>query len=184
MRNGLAGAWMQRGDAMPDAMQHAGAQIYGMAQMQARLLAYVDVIWIMVVLTAMLMPLPFLMKRPAKGRAGADGRGLRTGSPHTAANACSRSAIRSSLSSIPTESRTRPCVMPRRVALFVAQGGVGGGGRVRGERLDAAQRLGAEEELDRAKEAACGLARAQVEAQHGAEAALLLDGKLVLRMAT
>ena len=35
--------------AMPDAMHHAGAQIYGMAQIQARLLAYVDVIWVMVV---------------------------------------------------------------------------------------------------------------------------------------
>jgi DHA2 family multidrug resistance protein len=64
MRSGLAGAWMQRGggmpDAMPDAMQRAGAQIYGMAQIQARLLAYVDVaIWIMVpqALTAILIPL-------------------------------------------------------------------------------------------------------------------------------
>jgi MFS transporter, DHA2 family, multidrug resistance protein len=33
LRNGLAGAWMKRGvGAMPDAMQQAGAQIYGMAQ--------------------------------------------------------------------------------------------------------------------------------------------------------
>jgi hypothetical protein len=47
-------------------MQHAGAQIYGMAQIQARLLSYVDVIWIMVALTAILVPLPFLMRRPAK----------------------------------------------------------------------------------------------------------------------
>ncbi len=67
MRHGLAGAWMQRsGGAMPDAMQHAGAQIYGMAQIQARLLAYVDVIWIMVALTAFLIPIPFLMNRPKK----------------------------------------------------------------------------------------------------------------------
>jgi DHA2 family multidrug resistance protein len=51
---------------MPDAVQHAGAQIYGMAQIQARLLAYVDVIWIMVFLTAVLIPLPFLMNRPKK----------------------------------------------------------------------------------------------------------------------
>ena len=65
-RRGLAGAWMQRGDARPDAMIHAGAQIYGMAQIQARLLSYVDVIWIMVALTAILIPLPFLMRRPAK----------------------------------------------------------------------------------------------------------------------
>jgi DHA2 family multidrug resistance protein len=43
----LAGAGAcSTGGAKPDAMQHAGAQIYGMAQIQARLLAYVDVIWI------------------------------------------------------------------------------------------------------------------------------------------
>lgn len=65
-RSGLAGAWMQHGNARPDAMQRAGAQIYGMAQVQARLLSYVDVIWVMVALTAILVPLPFLMRRPAK----------------------------------------------------------------------------------------------------------------------
>lgn len=66
LRNGLAGAWMQRGSAHAEAMGRAGAQIFGMAQVQARLLAYVDVIWIMVALTAILIPLPFLMRRPAK----------------------------------------------------------------------------------------------------------------------
>ena len=66
MRNGLAGAWHHLGSSMPDAMQHAGAQIYGMAQIQARLLAYVDVIWVMVAVTAVLVPLPFLMNRPKK----------------------------------------------------------------------------------------------------------------------
>jgi DHA2 family multidrug resistance protein len=67
LRTAMAGAWRQRsGGAMPDAMQHAGAQIYGMAQIQARLLAYVDVIWVMVALTAILIPLPFLMRRPKK----------------------------------------------------------------------------------------------------------------------
>ena len=66
MRNGLAGAWRHLGSSVPDAMQHAGAQIYGMAQIQARLLAYVDVIWVMVVVTAVLVPLPFLMNRPKK----------------------------------------------------------------------------------------------------------------------
>lgn len=66
MRSGLSGAWVQRGNAMPDAVQHAGAQIYGMAQIQARLLAYVDAIWVMVALTALLVPLPFLMRRPKK----------------------------------------------------------------------------------------------------------------------
>jgi DHA2 family multidrug resistance protein len=66
MHAGLTGAWMQRGSAMPDAFYHAGAQIYGMAQIQARLLAYVDVIWVMVAVTTVLIPLPFLMKRPKK----------------------------------------------------------------------------------------------------------------------
>ena len=66
MRAGLAGAWVQRGSAMPDAIYHAGAQIYGMAQVQGRLLAYVDVIWVMVAVTAVLIPLPFVMNRPTK----------------------------------------------------------------------------------------------------------------------
>jgi len=66
MRRGLAGAWHLRGSALPDAMHHAGAQIYGMAQMQARLLAYVDAIWVMVGVTAILVPIPFLMKPPKK----------------------------------------------------------------------------------------------------------------------
>jgi len=67
IRAGMAAAWMQRaGGAQPDAMQHAGAQIYGMAQIQARLLAYVDSIWVMVALTAILIPLPFLMRKPKR----------------------------------------------------------------------------------------------------------------------
>jgi energy-converting hydrogenase Eha subunit A len=37
-----------------------------MAQIQALLLAYVDVIWMMVWVTALLIPLPFIMRRPKK----------------------------------------------------------------------------------------------------------------------
>jgi DHA2 family multidrug resistance protein len=66
MRSGLAGALQHSGMSAPDAMYHAGAQIYGMAQRQARLLAYVDVVWIMVFVTLILVPFPFLMKRPPK----------------------------------------------------------------------------------------------------------------------
>ena len=66
MRSGLAGAWQQNGLAQPDAIYRAGAQIYEMAQRQARLLAYVDVIWIFVGITIVLIPLPFLMDRPKK----------------------------------------------------------------------------------------------------------------------
>jgi MFS transporter, DHA2 family, multidrug resistance protein len=66
LRSALSGAWQHIGHARPDAVQHAGAQIYGMAQIQALLLAYVDVIWMMVAITAVLIPLPFIMRRPAK----------------------------------------------------------------------------------------------------------------------
>jgi DHA2 family multidrug resistance protein len=69
MRAGLAGAWQHSGLAMPDAMQRAGAQIYAMAQRQARLLAYVDVIWIFVLITLVLVPIPFLMSRPKRAAA-------------------------------------------------------------------------------------------------------------------
>jgi DHA2 family multidrug resistance protein len=62
---------MQNGSALPDAIHNAGAQIFGMAQVQARLLAYVDVIWVMVGVTTILIPLPFLMKRPRKVAAAA-----------------------------------------------------------------------------------------------------------------
>ena len=66
LRSGLAHAWLRNGGSMPDAMGRAGAQIYGMAQIQARLLSYVDVTWIMVASTAILIPMPFLMRRPKK----------------------------------------------------------------------------------------------------------------------
>ena len=66
MRSGLTGAWQQQGLARPDAIYRAGAQIYEMAQRQARLLAYVDVIWIFVLITLVLVPMPFLMQRPKK----------------------------------------------------------------------------------------------------------------------
>lgn len=69
MRSGLAGAWQQKGLARPDAIYRAGAQIYGMAQQQARVLAYVDVIWIFVLVTLVLVPIPFLMDRPKKAGA-------------------------------------------------------------------------------------------------------------------
>jgi DHA2 family multidrug resistance protein len=66
-RDALAGAWMHsNGGGATGGMQHAGAQIYGMAQVQARVLAYVDSIWVMVALTAILIPLPFLMRQPKK----------------------------------------------------------------------------------------------------------------------
>jgi MFS transporter, DHA2 family, multidrug resistance protein len=72
MKSALSGAWTRNGWSGPDSTQHAGAQIYGMIQSQARTLSYVDVIWILFALTGMLIPLPFLMKRPAKRTAPAE----------------------------------------------------------------------------------------------------------------
>jgi MFS transporter, DHA2 family, multidrug resistance protein len=67
LRSGMAAAMLRGGGGgAPDALDRAGAQIYLMAQTQARLLAYVDVIWVMVFITAVLVPLPFLMRRPPK----------------------------------------------------------------------------------------------------------------------
>ncbi len=72
IRAALAAAWTRQGWSGPDSTLHAGAQIYGMLQSQARTLAYVDVIWILVALTGLLIPLPFLMNRPKKGTRSAE----------------------------------------------------------------------------------------------------------------
>ena len=72
MRSGMANLWTHNGWHGPDSTLHAGAQIYGMVQSQARTLAYVDVIWILVALTGCLIPLPFLMNRPAKRAAATE----------------------------------------------------------------------------------------------------------------
>jgi len=68
-RSALAGAMLQHGGSLSDAMHRAEAQIYALACAQSRLLAYVDVLWLMVAMTAILIPLPFLMKRPENGSA-------------------------------------------------------------------------------------------------------------------
>ena len=72
LKSGLANAWTRQGWSTPDAGLHAGAQIYGILQSQARTLAYVDVIWILVALTGCLIPLPFLMNKPKKGARSAE----------------------------------------------------------------------------------------------------------------
>ncbi len=72
MKSGMASMWTHNGWSGPDSTLHAGAQIYGMMQSQARTLAYVDVIWILVALTGCLIPLPFLMNRPAKRSAAVE----------------------------------------------------------------------------------------------------------------
>jgi MFS transporter, DHA2 family, multidrug resistance protein len=66
---GMTETFEKSGLAHPDAAHHAAARIYDMLHTQARTLAYVDTAWILVALTALLIPLPFLMKRPKRGKA-------------------------------------------------------------------------------------------------------------------
>ena len=72
MKGAMAGAFGHMGFSNSDSSFRATAQIYGMVQSQARTLAYVDVIWILVALTGLLIPLPFLMNRPKKGARSAE----------------------------------------------------------------------------------------------------------------
>ena len=69
MVDGMTGAYNKSGWAIPDAVHHAGGQIYRMMQQQALTLAYVDTIWVLVILTACLIPIPFLMQKPDKSHA-------------------------------------------------------------------------------------------------------------------
>ena len=62
---GIASALRQRAAlALPDATYLAKARIYDSLQRQALSLAYVDVIWILVATTAILIPIAYLMKKP------------------------------------------------------------------------------------------------------------------------
>ena len=64
LRQGLQGAFARAGSAPSDASQRAAAQIYSMMQRQARALAYVDTVHVLVFLTACLIPIGYLMKKP------------------------------------------------------------------------------------------------------------------------
>ena len=64
MRGALQGAFTQKGLAPGDASHSAMAEIYGMLERQARTLAYVDTVHILVFLTACLIPIGYLMKKP------------------------------------------------------------------------------------------------------------------------
>jgi DHA2 family multidrug resistance protein len=66
MEGAMQGAWQGSGLAKTDAAHHAAAQIFEMMRVQARTLAYVDTIWVLVTLTACLIPIAYLMKRPPK----------------------------------------------------------------------------------------------------------------------
>ncbi len=64
MQQGMAGALHARGFPTADAATAAAARIYGMMIQQARTLAYIDTIHVLVVMTACLIPIGYLMKKP------------------------------------------------------------------------------------------------------------------------
>jgi DHA2 family multidrug resistance protein len=64
LHHGLTAALEARGYSSADAATHAAAQIYQMMLQQARTLAYVDTVHILVLLTACLIPIGYLMKKP------------------------------------------------------------------------------------------------------------------------
>ncbi len=64
MQHGLAGAMQKGGYSAADAARHSAAQIYDMMLQQARLLAYIDTVHVLVFLTACLIPIGYLMKKP------------------------------------------------------------------------------------------------------------------------
>ena len=64
MQHGLAGAMQKGGYSAADAARRSAAQIYDMMLQQARLLAYIDTVHVLVFLTACLIPIGYLMKKP------------------------------------------------------------------------------------------------------------------------
>jgi MFS transporter, DHA2 family, multidrug resistance protein len=64
LQQGLSGALQARGYSSADAATHAAARIYAMMRQQATVLAYVDTVHVLVVLTACLIPIGYLMKKP------------------------------------------------------------------------------------------------------------------------
>jgi DHA2 family multidrug resistance protein len=68
IKQGLIGAGM---DATT-AMQQAYARVTGMIQMQATALAYVQVVTLLSMVVACLIPLPMIMRRPPSGRPASD----------------------------------------------------------------------------------------------------------------
>ncbi len=68
MVNGLAQTFQRDGTSIQDATQKAYGRIYQMIQGQATVLAYTDVISVLLLAVACLIPLVFIMKRPPKRR--------------------------------------------------------------------------------------------------------------------
>jgi len=64
LKQGIAGALENRGYSAPDAATHSASQIYNIMLQQAQTLAYIDTAHVLVVLTACLIPIGYLMKKP------------------------------------------------------------------------------------------------------------------------
>ncbi|MGC1780960.1 MAG: DHA2 family efflux MFS transporter permease subunit [Acidobacteriaceae bacterium] len=64
LKQGLSGALQTRGYSSADATARAASRIYDMMRQQATVLAYVDTVHVLVLMTALLIPIGYLMKKP------------------------------------------------------------------------------------------------------------------------
>jgi DHA2 family multidrug resistance protein len=73
MLNGSAATMAKSGSGPVVALQQAYNQVMGVIQQQAALLSWVNAFWVVSVIVACLVPLPFLLKKPKPGEAPAAG---------------------------------------------------------------------------------------------------------------
>jgi DHA2 family multidrug resistance protein len=73
MVNGSAATMAKNGSGPALALQQAYTQVMGVIQQQAMLLSYVNAFWVVSIIVACLVPLPFLLKKPKPGEAPAAG---------------------------------------------------------------------------------------------------------------
>jgi MFS transporter, DHA2 family, multidrug resistance protein len=64
---GMAQSLKASGIGAAEATKMAYSRIYGAMQAQSSMLAYIDTIWVFAVITALMVPLAFVMKRAKKG---------------------------------------------------------------------------------------------------------------------
>jgi DHA2 family multidrug resistance protein len=69
MLGGLTQALSHHGAATAAATRRAYAIVYGMVMQQATTMAFIDILWLMSIVCALLIPLAFLMQRPKPGAA-------------------------------------------------------------------------------------------------------------------
>ena len=67
MLNGSAANMEHAGSGPALAMQQAYAQVMGVIERQAALLSYVNAFWVVALIVACLIPLPFFLKKPKPG---------------------------------------------------------------------------------------------------------------------